>query len=382
MAKVRATHTGSLPRPKALEDALIARENGETTDGLPTLVTQSILTTVETQNRIGLDVINDGEMGRAGYSTYVKDRLTGFDGSETSPPLPFRDLQDFPDFAEKRRLERGPAPVPPDPACTGPVSMRDRDAVQRDLANLLTAADSLGVDRSQLFMTAASPGVIAVFLENLYYPDHESYLAALVDAMRSDYQAIIDAGITLQLDCPDVALSRNSRFADLTIEEFRRQVALSVEAVNEATKGLPPERIRIHVCWGNREAPHTYDVALGDILDLVLQVNALGLSIEACNPRHAHEWEVFKDVRLPDGKYLIPGVIDTTTNFVEHPRLVAQRLDRYVSLFGADRVVAGTDCGFATFVGRTRVVQDVAWAKLAVMVEGVRLINGENGRES
>ena len=268
----------------------------------------------------------------------------------------------------------------PAPTCTGPISVRDQAAVHTDIANLLAAAEAAGIGTDRLFMSAASPGVISHFIENRHYDDRESYLAALVDAMRYEYKAIVDAGIVLQLDCPDFAMSYNNVFQDLSVDEFRREVSLAVAALNAAIEGLPPELIRVHLCWGNTEAPHTHDISLRDIIDIVLRCHVAGISIEASNPRHAHEWQVFADVKLPDDRYLIPGVIDSTTNFVEHPEAVAQRIGNYVDLLGPDRVIAGTDCGFGTSVGRDRVVRSVAWAKLEALVEGARLASARASR--
>jgi len=378
---IRTTHTGSLHRPPALEQLLFEKEEGGAPAGIPDATRDAVAGIVEHQLATGIDIVNDGEMGKVGYSTYVKDRLTGFDGEERSSRRRQRDADDYPDFAELMDKLRGRV-RPPDPACTGPIALRDPEAVRVDIANLQAAARAAGIGNDQLFMSAASPGVIALFLENHYYGSREEYLAALVDAMRDEYRAIVEAGITLQLDCPDFAMSYNTVFQHLSVEEFRHEVALAVEATNAAIAGLSPELVRVHLCWGNLEAPHTHDVPLRDILDIVLRADAAGISIEACNPRHGHEWEVFEEVELPDDRYVIPGVIDTTTNFVEHPELVAQRLDNYARLVGPERVVASTDCGFGTFVGRDRVVESVAWAKLASMVEGARLASERSARRA
>ena len=371
MASILTTHTGSLPRPADLAAMVVERDEGGTPAGLEQRVTAAVAEAVRLQAEIGLDIVNDGEQSKVGYSTYIKDRLTGFAG-EPGGLSPLAELADFPDDAERMGLVLSGLQVRT-PACTGPVRRRDDEAVGRDLENLRAAASAAGADMGQLFMTAASPGVIALFFEDRFYGDREQYLGALAEAMRPEYEAIVDAGVTLQLDCPDLAAGRHTVFAGLSLEEFRRDIALNVEALNHATRGISPERMRLHLCWGNYEGPHTHDVPLADIIDVVLDATPLGLSIEASNPRHGHEWTVFAERPLPEGKYLIPGVIDSTSNVVEHPELVAQRLERFASVVGAERVVAGTDCGFGTFVGRPQVTPTVAWAKLRALVEGAGL---------
>jgi 5-methyltetrahydropteroyltriglutamate--homocysteine methyltransferase len=345
------------------------------------LIREAVAEIVQRQVDLGISVLNDGEVSKPQYATYVKDRLTGFEQLDRPPNRSSRDLAEHPDFVQVMDRIRGSRPMPA-PTCTGPVSVRDQAAVHTDISNLLAAAEAAGIGTDRLFMSAASPGVISHFIENRHYSDRESYLAALVDAMRYEYKAIVEAGIVLQLDCPDFAMSYNNVFQDLSVEEFRREVSLAVDALNTAIEGLPPELVRVHLCWGNTEAPHTHDISLRDIIDIVLRCNVAGISIEASNPRHAHEWQVFRDVKLPDDRYLIPGVIDSTTNFVEHPEAVAQRIGNYVDLLGPDRVIAGTDCGFGTSVGRDRVVRSVAWAKLAALVEGARLASVSAGQAS
>ncbi len=371
MARVLTTHTGSLPRPDDLAAMIVERDEGGRPAGLAQRVSVAVAEAVRRQAEIGLDLINDGEQGKVGYSTYIKDRLTGFEG-EPGSLASLGELADFPDDAERmgRTLRELQLRTP---ACTGPVRRRLDEAVGQDVANLCAAAGAAGPDTGQLFMTAASPGVIALFFEDRFYGDREQYLEALAEAMRPEYEAIVDAGLTLQLDCPDLAAGRHTAFAGLSLDEFRREIALNVQALNHATRGLAPERMRLHLCWGNYEGPHTHDVALADIIDVVLEARPLGLSIEASNPRHGHEWKLFAETTLPEGKYLIPGVIDSTTNFVEHPELVAQRIERFASVVGIERVVAGTDCGFGTFVGLKQVTLSVAWAKLRSLVEGAAL---------
>lgn len=374
MATIRTTHTGSLPRSKELTELLIELEAGRISEKLATLTTSSIMNVVETQHDLGVDVVNDGEQGKTGYSTYVRDRLSGFEGEPTTRPQS-NDLEGHEDFVELSIKLRG-RPSAKLPPCSAPIHLTNPDAVHNDIANLRAAADSAGVARDRLFMSAASPGLIGMFFENHYYPNRAEYLGAIAEAMRPEYHAIVDAGVTLQLDCPDFAMSHNSVFQNLSIKDFRREVSVGVEALNSAVAGLAPESMRLHLCWGNYESPHTTDVPLADLIDIVLQALPAGIALEASNPRHGHEWRVFEDLKLPDGKYLIPGVIDTTTNFVEHPQLVAQRLGNYIGLVGAERVMAGTDCGFGSFIGRDRVAPSVVWSKLGSLVEGTRIANG------
>jgi 5-methyltetrahydropteroyltriglutamate--homocysteine methyltransferase len=375
MARIRTTHTGSLPRPGDLAGLLTAHDRGEAVPELETRVRAAVADVVRLQADAGIDVIDDGEMGKIGYATYVKERLTGFDGESQWAARRRPELEDHPDWAERwaARLDRGAITAP---ACTGDVRPTNPEAVVRDIAALKDAADAAGVAHDRLFMTAASPGVIAHFFGNEHYPSREAFLGVLADAMRGEYEAIAAAGITLQLDCPDLAMSRHSVFANMTLEEFRREAALNVEALNHATARIPAERMRMHVCWGNYEGPHDHDVALRDIVDVVLRAKPAGISIEGCNPRHGHEWRVWEDVRLPDDRYLVPGVIDSTNNYVEHPELVAQRLLNYARIVGPDRVVGGSDCGFGTFATTATVVPSVTWSKLRSLVDGARLASG------
>ena len=375
MQPIRTTHTGSLPRPDDLLRLFDARAHGEDAPGLAERADRAVLEAVREQAEAGLDLVNDGEQGKDGYSTYVRERLTGFDGEATyAPRRP--ELDEHPDFADRMR-ERLAGGVIRVPACTGDIRLRDPQAVQHDIAVLKDAARAAGVGDDRLFLTAASPGVVAHFFADQHYGNRDAYLAAIADAMRPEYEAIAAAGITLQLDCPDLAMSRNTRFADLSLDEFRREVARNVEALNHVLANVPAERSRLHLCWGNYEGPHTLDVGLGQIIDLVLRAKPAGISVEAANPRHGHEWKVFEDVRLPDDRYVIPGVIDSTTNFVEHPELVAQRLTNYARLVGPDRVVGSTDCGFGTFAGVGAVVPTITWAKLRALTEGARLASGQ-----
>jgi 5-methyltetrahydropteroyltriglutamate--homocysteine methyltransferase len=366
--RILTTHTGSLPRPDDLASMILARDDGQVVDGLEQRVRAGVEEIVRRQREVGVDVVNDGEQSKISYATYIKDRLTGFEGEPSELPGGNALLRDHPDFVQRftSQIDRTSF-VRPRPSCTGPISRKDHTAVQQDIANLQAAAQGAGAQH--VFMTAASPGVVALFFQNRYYPSQEAYLAAIADAMREEYRAIVDAGITLQLDCPDLAAGPSLHGP----ETARQMVAQNVEALNHAVEDIPPERLRLHVCWGNYDGPHEHDVELKDIVDLLLQARPAGLSIEACNPRHAHEWEVFQEVGLPEGKYLIPGVIESTNNFVEHPRVVAQRLLNYARVVGPERVMAGSDCGFGTFLGQGPVAPSIAWAKLQALAEGARL---------
>ena len=374
--RILTTHTGSLPRPDDLLAMLRLKEAGETYDeaAFAARVKSAVDEIARRQIEAGIDIINDGEMSKPSYSTYVKDRLTGFESGGKSEPLLASDMGEFREFSRRGRGEAG-VTVLKRPACTGPIAYRDRQAVQTDLENLQAAVAA--ANPAESFMTAASPGVVTFFLTNKYYPTHEAYLRAIAEAMRAEYQAICAAGFILQVDCPDLAMSRHVQFKQLGLPEFRKTIELHIEALNHALEGVPPERVRIHLCWGNYEGPHHHDVPLRDIIDMVLKARAGAISYEASNPRHEHEWELFKEVKLPDGKILIPGVIDSVTNFIEHPALVAQRIRNVARLVGRENVIAGTDCGFATIAGSSRVDGAIAWAKLKSMAEGARLASQE-----
>jgi 5-methyltetrahydropteroyltriglutamate--homocysteine methyltransferase len=356
--RILTTHTGSLPRPESLTDR-----------GDPAAVRGAVAETVRRQRDAGVDVVNDGEASKPSYATYVTERLTGFDGEPEPVTWRGREVDDFPEYYARLRAQLGT--IVATPPCTGPVAYRDRAKVEADIANLKAAAGP-GTLAGEVFMTAASPGIVAGYMPNRYYPDTEAYLFAVADAMKEEYDAICQAGIVLQLDCPDLPGAAGDDPGASTAE-FRRQVALRLEALDHATRDIPPDRLRLHLCWGNAEAPHHTDVPLADFIDLVLAARPGAVSFEGANPRHEHEWAVFEDVKLPEGKVIIPGVLDSTTNFIEHPELVAQRLVRYADLVGRDRVIAGTDCGFATFAHTTIVDPRITWAKLAAMAEGARL---------
>jgi 5-methyltetrahydropteroyltriglutamate--homocysteine methyltransferase len=372
--RILTTHTGSLPRPDHLMQMMIAKEQGQLVpeSELTGTVRNVVADVVKHQVAVGIDIISDGEMSKIGFANYVKDRLTGFGGQST--PFTAQDILDHPDLKVHRRSEDGGGRnfIP---ACTGPISLRDKDAVHRDIANLKAALQE--VQPEGVFMPAASPGAIAQVMQNDYYPTQEAYLYALADVMRYEYQTIVAAGFTLQLDCPDLAMQRHVRFAGASLDEFRRHLQQSVEVLNYALSGVSPEQVRIHVCWGNYAGPHHRDVPLKEIIDLLLKIQGNALSFEAANPRHEHEWNVFEQVRLPAEKILIPGLIDSCTNYIEHPEVVAQRLVRFARVVGRENVIAGTDCGFDTFAGASAVAPSVAWAKLQSLADGARLASQE-----
>jgi 5-methyltetrahydropteroyltriglutamate--homocysteine methyltransferase len=376
--RILTTHTGSLPRPADLLPLLRQKEDGELRDAaaLAACVKTSVVEVVRRQIDTGIDIGNDGEMSKPSYATYVKDRLSGFDGSERSAPIRGADMLDFPDYARASAGGMGSSGVHMKrPACTGPIAYRDRDALRIDLDNLKSALGGALVADS--FVSAASPGVVTFFLSNKHYPSYEAYLRAIAEAMRTEYEAICAAGFVLQVDCPDLAMSRHVHYKDLSLADFRKTIELHVDALNHALANVPPERVRIHLCWGNYEGPHNHDVPLRDIIDIVFKARAQGISYESSNPRHEHEWAIFKEVKLPDGKILIPGVIDSVTNFVEHPELVAQRIGNLARVVGRENVIAGTDCGFGTIAGSSAVDGNVAWAKLKSLAEGARLVSKE-----
>jgi 5-methyltetrahydropteroyltriglutamate--homocysteine methyltransferase len=367
--RILTTHTGSLPRPKDLLRLLQEREEGRLHDeaALAGRARSAVLDVVKKQRETGLAVVNDGEQGRADYTVYVKDRLTGFSGESASWPNP--DAEEFPEWTEMAR--QFAPPFQKRPACTGPVAWKDWAAVERDIQNLKDAAAAAGAD--EVFMTSPSPGQIGRFLQNRYYPSDEKYLYTLADVMQREYKAIVDAGFVLQIDCPDLALGRHTQFAHLSLREFRDIAAMHVEVLNHAVAELPADRMRIHVCWASTGGPHHRDVPLRDIADIVIKARPVGLVIAGANPRHEHEWKVWKDVKLPAGKVLVAGVIDSTTNFIEHPELVAERIERYASVVGRESLIAGVDCGFGTFAGRVQVDTNIVWHKLRALVEGAAI---------
>jgi 5-methyltetrahydropteroyltriglutamate--homocysteine methyltransferase len=370
--RILTTHTGSLPRPRDLLTLLQDREEGRlsTETVLHERVRSAVEDVVKKQTEIGLSVINDGEQGRADYTIYVKDRLTGFGGE--SAPWPNTDAEEFPEWAEMAR--QFAPPFQKRPACTGPIEWKDWPAVERDIRNLRDAATGRS---EEVFMTSPSPGQIGRFLQNRYYPSDEKYLYTLADVMKREYQAIVQAGFILQLDCPDLALGRHTQFARLSLEQFRDVARMHVEVLNDAVADIPADRMRMHICWASTGGPHHRDMPLKDIADVVIEGRPSGLVIAGANPRHEHEWKVWKDVALPAGKVLVAGVIDSTTNFIEHPELVAERIVRYAGVVGRENVIAGVDCGFGTFAGRVQVDTNIVWHKLRSLVEGARLASKE-----
>jgi 5-methyltetrahydropteroyltriglutamate--homocysteine methyltransferase len=368
------THTGSLPRPAALVRTMFAREEGVPVDAaaLSAQIRSAVAEIVARQLAAGIDIVNDGEMSKPSYATYIKDRLDGFAGE--SRPLAYRDLVDFPELARRVFGDPGRSRRRT-PGCNGPIGVRDPAAAATDIDNLKAALPP--TNAGEAFLSAASPGVVSLFFHNAYYPSDEAYLQAIAEAMRHEYEAVVAAGLILQIDCPDLAMGRHIQYADLSLAEFRSKALLHIEALNHALANIPADRVRLHLCWGNYEGPHHHDVPLADIIDLVFLAKPAGLSFEAANPRHGHEWTVFEQVRLPDGKVLIPGVIESKTNFIEHPELVAQRIGRYARLAGRENVIAGSDCGYGTWVGQAAVDPDVVWAKLASLAEGARLASRE-----
>jgi len=370
-SRILTTHTGSLPRSPELQELLRSKldPKDREADEFLTGVEDGVADVVAKQAAIGIDVINDGEQGRVQYATYVKDRLTGFGGEQILRARPRLDLLDFPEFAAQSGVSS--SATIPWPACTGPVAWKDKDAVQRDIQRLKAATS--GVQSEEVFMTAASPGVIANFLHNEHYPSDEAYLYALADVMKDEYKAIVDSGLLLQIDCPDLAMTRITEFSHLSQKEFIKIVEMHVEVLQYALAGLAPDRMRLHLCWGNTEGPHHYDVPLREIINIVLKTPPLAISFEGANPRHAHEWKVWQGVKLPEGKVIVPGVLDTTTNFIEHPELIAERIARYAGVVGKENMMVGSDCGFGTSAWGRRVESRIAWAKLESMVEGARL---------
>ncbi|MEJ1161750.1 cobalamin-independent methionine synthase II family protein [Prosthecomicrobium sp. N25] len=366
-----ATHVGSLPRSQPVVDFLFARERGEDYDGaaFDACMDAAVLDLVRRQKEAGIDIVSDGETSKISYATYVKDRYTGFAGD--SPRNAPADLKLYPSFLE-RLARAGGTPTYSRPQCVGPVVSKGQGELAKDIARLKAAMAEHGVERG--FMNAASPGVVSLFLQNAYYATREDYLEALAEALREEYRTILDAGLDLQLDCPDLALSRHMLFCHLSDDDFLGVAARHVEALEHALSGLPRDRIRLHICWGNYEGPHVCDIDMAKVFPLLMRVPARFILFEAANPRHGHEWVVFRDraKEIPDDKILVPGVVDTTTNFVEHPDLVAQRLERFTRIVGRERVIAGSDCGFGTFAGFGAVDPEIAWAKLASLKEGAR----------
>ncbi|HTS42593.1 MAG TPA: cobalamin-independent methionine synthase II family protein [Xanthobacteraceae bacterium] len=368
------THTGSLPRPEDLIRTMYAKEEGVPVEktALAAQVRAAVAEVVKKQADAGVDLVNDGEMSKPSYATYVKDRLSGFGG--TGNTFVYQDLAEYPNLAKRVFGDPGRSRRKT-PACNAPISVRDAAAAREDVDNLKAALTH--VKARGAFMSAASPGVVSLFFRNDHYKDQESYLHAIAEAMRDEYETVAKAGIVLQIDCPDLGMGRHIQYANLELKEFRKRIQQHIEALNHALRNIPPEQLRMHLCWGNYEGPHHYDVPFADIVDIVFLARPLAISFEAANPRHAHEWTLFERVKLPDGKVLIPGVIESKSNFIEHPELIAQRIGRYAKLVGRENVIAGSDCGYGTWVGQAAVDPQVVWAKLAAMAEGAWIASRE-----
>ena len=374
LKKILVTHVGSLPRKQEVVDFIFARENNQkyNQDDFDNVMNKAVLETVKKQVNSGVDIVSDGETSKISYATYVKDRYNGFSGD--SPRNPPADLKMFPSFL-KRLADDGGTPTYARPMCTERVSSKGQVDLNKDIFNLKTAMKICNVSKG--FMNAASPGVISLFLQNQFYSSREEYLAALADVMKTEYETITSSGLYLQLDCPDLALSRHMLFNDLSDDEFLKIADLHIETLNYALRDIPEEKVRVHICWGNYEGPHCCDIDMNKVFSTLMKAKAQFLLFETSNPRHAHEWEVFKNRKseIPDNKILVPGVVDTTTNFIEHPELVRQRIERFINIVGEDRVVAGTDCGFGTFAGFGAVDPEIAYAKLSTLSEGAALIS-------
>lgn len=376
--RILTTHVGSLPRPERVVTQLFAQDSGLGYDAaqFDAVMQAEVRDVVARQREARVDVVSDGEMSKISYATYIRHRLTGFELGEMPRAVPL-DLDDFPEF--KERLARlGATPKYHRPICTGPIAVKDLSGLHKDIENLQAAcATAPGQEPVRAFMNSASPGVIAVFQPNTYYAGHEAYLQALADAMATEYEAIVAAGLDLQIDAPDLAMGRHIKFRDVDDSEFLRNAHLQVEALNHALRNVPAQRVRMHVCWGNYEGPHHRDIEMDKIIDVVLAAKPQTILFEGANPRHAHEWEVWAEAgrnkRIPDDKVLAPGVLDTVNNFIEHPRLIAQRLLTYADIVGRERVMAATDCGFGTFAGFGAIHPPICYAKLASMAEGARI---------
>lgn len=369
--RILTTHVGSMPRPQYVVDQLFAQDRNENyqPDTFDDVMTRAVKEVVQKQVAASVDIISDGEMSKISYATYIRHRLTGFEIAEVPRATP-RDLDDYPAYRD-RIAQEGGTPKYYRPVVRGPITIKDLTPLDKDIANLRGAAEAAGA--VEAFMNAASPGVIAVFQPNQYYKNDEDYLGALAEVMKVEYEKIVNAGLLLQVDCPDLAMGRHIRFRDADLDSFKQAAERQVEALNYALAAVPADRVRMHLCWGNYEGPHHHDVALNEIIDIVLSAKPQAIQFEAANPRHQHEWKIWAEANIPEDKILIPGVLDTTTNFIEHPELIAQRIERFTAIVGRERVVAGTDCGFGTFAGFGKVHPDIAYAKLEALAEGARI---------
>jgi 5-methyltetrahydropteroyltriglutamate--homocysteine methyltransferase len=368
--RILTTHVGSLPRPQEVVDYIFAEDRGESFDRqkYDSALRRAVADVVARQAKAGVDIVSDGEMGKISYATYIRHRLTGFEG-DSPRPTP-QDLDDFPEFRD-RLVQAGASAKYQRPVCKGPVKVKTLEPLRQDIDRFQAALAR--TQASEAFMNSVSPGTIAVFQPNEYYRTHEEYLAALADAMREEYETIVNSGLLLQLDCPDLAMGRHSRFKNASESEFLRLAELHVEALNHALANVPADRVRFHVCWGNYEGPHTHDLPLTTILPIALKAKPMAMLLESANPRHEHEWEVWKSQKLPADKVLIPGVVATTSNYVESPELLAQRITRFAELVGRERVIGGTDCGFGTFAGFGPVYPPISWLKLESLARGAAL---------
>lgn len=364
------THTGSLPRPDDLVEMMIATQKGDDVDpeALEAKITQAVNESTRRQVEAGIDIVNDGEMSKPSYATYVLQRLNGFGGSGNS--FPFADLKDFPKLSARVSGDPG-RKYRRTPGCNAPISVADFDAAKKDMDRLKAAADAAGA--KQIFTSAASPGVISFFFKNEYYKSHEEYVFAIADAMQHEYETIAAAGAIVQLDCPDLAMGRHVHYADEPLDDFRKVCEIHIEALNHAVRNIPAEQLRMHFCWGNYPGPHHCDVGLADIIDLAWKAKPHALLVEAANPRHNHEWQLFENTKLPEGKVIVPGCIEPQSTYIEHPEVIAQRIGRYADLVGPENVVAGVDCGFSIHVGMGAVDLDLSYAKLAALAEGARI---------
>lgn len=369
--KILTTHVGSMPRPQNVVDYLFAEDRGDAFDqqGYDDTMHQEVLNSAKNQTAAGVDTISDGEMSKISYATYIRHRLTGFEIGEVPRATP-KDLDEFPEFRDKL-ASAGGTPKYNRPICRGPIAVKDLEPLKKDIENLKAAAQETGA--TEAFMNAASPGVVAVFQPNEYYKSDEEYLQALAEAMKTEYEMIVEAGLLLQIDCPDLAMGRHIKFRDLDDDGFVVNADLQVEALNFALSEIPADRVRMHLCWGNYEGPHTHDIPLEKVLPTVMKAKPQAVLFESANPRHSWEWQVWAEANIPDDKILIPGVLDTTTNFVEHPQLVAERIVKFAGIVGRERVMAGTDCGFGTFAGFGAIHPSITWAKLGSMAEGARI---------
>ncbi len=369
--RILTTHAGSMPRPQDVVDMLFAQDRGELQDqaAYDETMRRAVFDVVAKQVEAGVDLVSDGESSKISYATYIRHRLSGFEIGEVPRATP-QDLDDYPEYRD-RLAQAGGTPKYQRPLCTGPIAVKDVTPLEKDINHLKNALE--GSRAAAGFLNAASPGVIAVFQPNEYYPSDDAYLEALAEAMKEEYEAIVDSGLFLQVDCPDLAMGRHIQFRDLDDDEFVNRAEKQVEALNYALSDVPAESVRMHVCWGNYEGPHHHDIPLRKIIDVVLKAKPQTILFEASNPRHAHEWKVWRDADIPEDKVLIPGVVDTTTNFIEHPELVAERIMRFTEIVGRERVIAGTDCGFGTFAGFGAVSPTICYAKLAALAEGAAI---------